>query len=80
MSRTGSAGNDRMSSTGLNPPAGTDLERDLVVRDAAVSIWPRTAVTSNQSRLRSVSDAFATARSIAWVTPSGDEPVISTDL
>ncbi len=36
--------------------------------------------TSNQSRLRSVWDAFAMALSIACWTPSGEEPVISTDL
>jgi hypothetical protein len=37
-------------------------------------------VSSNQSRLRSVGEALATERSIACVTPSGDVPVISTDL
>src|SRR5215211_832271 len=43
-------------------------------------MWPRMLVTSNQSRLRSVCDALAIAPSIASLTPSGDVPVISTDL
>ena len=36
--------------------------------------------TSNQSRLRSVWPALASALSIAGWIPSGEEPVISTDL
>src|SRR5215213_9271226 len=41
---------------------------------------PRISDTSNQSRPRSVSDALPIARSMAWVTPSVDDPVISTVL
>src|SRR5919107_302118 len=41
---------------------------------------PRTDVISNQSRPRRVWEALAMARSMAWVTPSVEEPVISTDL
>ena len=44
------------------------------------SMWPRIATTSYQSRCRSDSEALAIALFIASVTPSGDDPVISTDL
>ena len=43
-------------------------------------MWPRISETSNQSSPRSVSDALPIARSIACVTPSVDDPVISTVL
>src|SRR3954470_16461296 len=43
-------------------------------------MWPRISVTSNQSRFRTVSDAFAIAPVTASSTLEVEEPVISIVL
>jgi hypothetical protein len=46
----------------------------------AVGLWPRVSITSNQWRLRTVSEARATARWIASSMLLSDEPTSSITL
>jgi hypothetical protein len=61
--------------------AEADLHGHLRVGDLALlDVAAHLGDLENQSRLRRVSDAFATASRMASSTPVDDDPVISTDM